>query len=206
MSTIFVGNLPKDIREREVEDLFYKYGRVEDVQVRTSKNDTFAFVSFRDSRDAKDAIHGRDGYKFDGYRLKVEFSKRSEEERRGGSRRDRSRTPRRDFRMGDRYYKMSVTNLPEGTSWQDLKDHIRTICPVKFTEVNNDGTGVAGYDTKEELDEALTKLDDTNMKSHTGATSYIRVKAISRDEPMKSVETNQGGSGRSRSRSRSSGR
>jgi len=206
MSTIFVGNLPKDIREREVEDLFYKYGRVEDVQIRTTRNDTFAFVSFRDSRDAKDAIHARDGYRFDGSRLKVEFSKRSEDERRGGSsrNRDRSRSPKRDFRMGDRYFKMSVANLPEGTSWQDLKDHIRTIAPVRFTEVNQDNTGSAGFASKEELDEAIAKLDDTNMKSHTGATSYIRVKAITTDEPMKSVETAQ--PRRSRSRSRSSRR
>ena len=205
MSTIFIGNLPKDIREREVEDLFYKYGRIEDVQIRTNRNDTFAFISFRDSRDAKDAISGRDGYKFDGYRLKVEFSKRSEDERRGRNR-DRSRTPRKDFRMGDRYFKMTVTNLPEGTSWQDLKDHIRTIAPVRFTEVNSDGTGLAGFASKEELEDAIAKLDDTNMKSHTGATSYIRVKAISTDEPMKSVDTQEGPSRRSRSRSRSSGR
>nr|GMD81747.1 serine/arginine-rich splicing factor SR34A-like isoform X1 [Ipomoea batatas] len=48
--TIYVGNLPADIKEREVEDLFYK---------------------FENALDAEDAIRGRDGYNFDGCRLRV---------------------------------------------------------------------------------------------------------------------------------------
>uniref|UniRef100_A0A0E0L1K9 RRM domain-containing protein n=1 Tax=Oryza punctata TaxID=4537 RepID=A0A0E0L1K9_ORYPU len=32
--TIYVGNLPGDIREREVEDLFYKYGRIVDIDLK----------------------------------------------------------------------------------------------------------------------------------------------------------------------------
>lgn len=35
----------------------------------------FAFISFDDYRDAEDAIRGRDGYNFDGYRLRCEFAK-----------------------------------------------------------------------------------------------------------------------------------
>ena len=61
MSRIFVGNLPMDIREREVEDLFYKYGRIRDIDLKTpSRPPAYAFVSFDDSRDADDAIRGRD--------------------------------------------------------------------------------------------------------------------------------------------------
>ncbi|KAJ9567990.1 hypothetical protein OSB04_003956 [Centaurea solstitialis] len=51
--TLYVGNLPGDIHEREVEDLFYK---------------------FEEALDAKDAIRGRDGYDFDGHRLRVELA------------------------------------------------------------------------------------------------------------------------------------
>ncbi|XP_011014760.1 PREDICTED: serine/arginine-rich splicing factor SR34A-like [Populus euphratica] len=32
--TIYVGNLPADIRESKVEDLFYKYGRILDVELK----------------------------------------------------------------------------------------------------------------------------------------------------------------------------
>ncbi|RRT54559.1 hypothetical protein B296_00049108, partial [Ensete ventricosum] len=32
--TIYVGNLPIDIRESEVEDLFYKYGHIVEIQLK----------------------------------------------------------------------------------------------------------------------------------------------------------------------------
>ncbi|KAF3659936.1 RNA-directed DNA polymerase -like protein [Capsicum annuum] len=47
--TIYVGNLLGGIREQEVEDLFYK---------------------FEEARDTDDAIRGRDGYDFNGHRLR----------------------------------------------------------------------------------------------------------------------------------------
>lgn len=54
------GNLPDDIRERDIEDLFHKYGRIRDISVKkTGRPPCFAFVSFEDYRDAKDAVRGR---------------------------------------------------------------------------------------------------------------------------------------------------
>ena len=35
-------------------------------------------------RDAKDAVHSRDGYDYDGYKLRVEFPKGRERSERGG--------------------------------------------------------------------------------------------------------------------------
>ena len=56
--------------------LFYRYGRIREIDLKTpARPPAFAFISFDDSRDAQDAIRGRDGYNFDGYRLRVEFSK-----------------------------------------------------------------------------------------------------------------------------------
>ena len=70
---IYVGNLPMDVRTREVEDIFYKYGRIRDIDVKfPSRPPAFAFVDFEDARDAEDAIRGRDGYDYDGARLRVE--------------------------------------------------------------------------------------------------------------------------------------
>ncbi|AQK85219.1 ASF/SF2-like pre-mRNA splicing factor SRP31 [Zea mays] len=70
--TIYVGNLPGDIREREVDDLFYKYGRIVEIDLKIPPRPPgFAFVEFEDARDAEDAIYGRDGYNFDGHRLRV---------------------------------------------------------------------------------------------------------------------------------------
>jgi RNA recognition motif-containing protein len=59
---IYVGNLPEDCRERDVEDIFYKYGRIADVRIkrgdanrarqssRRSEVLSYAFVQFEDAR------------------------------------------------------------------------------------------------------------------------------------------------------------
>ncbi|XP_071179965.1 serine/arginine-rich splicing factor 1-like [Mytilus edulis] len=72
-SRIYVGNLPPDIRARDIEDLFYKFGRINFVDLKTRRGPPFAFVEFEDPRDADDAVVQRDGYNYDGYTLRVEF-------------------------------------------------------------------------------------------------------------------------------------
>ncbi|KAM3221386.1 hypothetical protein P3L10_020654 [Capsicum annuum] len=69
--TIYVGNLCGDIHEQEVEDLFYKYVPITHIDLKVPpRSPGYAFVEFEESRDADDAIHGRDGYDFDGHRLR----------------------------------------------------------------------------------------------------------------------------------------
>ena len=52
-----VGNLPMDVNERELDDLFYKYGRILDIHVkRPNRPPAFGFVTFDDPRDASDAV------------------------------------------------------------------------------------------------------------------------------------------------------
>ncbi|KAG5205442.1 hypothetical protein JEQ12_018692 [Ovis aries] len=31
---IYVGNLPSDVREKDLEDLFYKYGRISEIELK----------------------------------------------------------------------------------------------------------------------------------------------------------------------------
>jgi splicing factor, arginine/serine-rich 1 len=215
-ATIFVGNLPRDVKDREVDDLFYKYGKITDIHVKSSPKDTFAFVTFRDPRDAKDAVLGRDGYRFAGGKLHVEPAKRETEDRKRPERDDRKRDdrddrrrddrrseyrrdePKRERTVSDKYFKLNVTGLPEAASWQDLKDHIRSIMQVSaFVSVEN-GEGLIGFEKEEDRDAALKQLDDTNMKSHKGETSFIRTK-VYEDPKMDEVKEVR----RSRSRSRS---
>ena len=60
MARIYVGNLPLDIRSRDIEDLFWKYGRIRDIDLKNlSRPPAFAFVSFERYEDAEDAIRGR---------------------------------------------------------------------------------------------------------------------------------------------------
>lgn len=55
---------------------FFRYGRIRDIDIKNpSRPPAYAFVSFSDYRDAEDAVRGRDGYNFDGHRLRVELAK-----------------------------------------------------------------------------------------------------------------------------------
>lgn len=65
---VYVGRVSKYVRDRDLEDLFGKYGRIRDLSI---KHD-YAFVEFDSSRSADDAIHYLDGYKLEGERLIVE--------------------------------------------------------------------------------------------------------------------------------------
>jgi RNA recognition motif-containing protein len=67
---VYVGNLPSNVREREVEDLFYKYGKITDISIKGGTGSCYAFLSFQDERDAQDAVRGRHGIDFDGSRLR----------------------------------------------------------------------------------------------------------------------------------------
>ncbi|RZC83524.1 hypothetical protein C5167_046308, partial [Papaver somniferum] len=68
---LYVGHLSSRTRSRDLDDLFGRYGRVRDVDM---KHD-FAFVEFSDPRDADDARYSLNGGEFDGSRIVVEFAK-----------------------------------------------------------------------------------------------------------------------------------
>lgn len=49
---VHAGRLPLDCRPRDLEDMFYKYGRI----IRCDVKVGFGFVEYEDRRDAEDAI------------------------------------------------------------------------------------------------------------------------------------------------------
>ena len=108
-------------------------------------------------------MYARDGYDYDGYRLRVEFPKGGGASFRGGrSGGGGGRGPpaRRS------QYRVRVTGLPPTGSWQDLKDHMREAGDVCYSDVFKDGSGVVEYMRREDMKYALKKLDDTKFKSH----------------------------------------
>ncbi|EOX97381.1 SER/ARG-rich protein 34A, putative isoform 8 [Theobroma cacao] len=200
--TIYVGNLPLDIKEWEIEDLFYKYGRVLDIELKLPPRPPgYCFVEFEDPLDAEDAIKGRDGYNFDGCRIRVELAHggRGQSSRRGyggsggsGGRGRFGTSHRSEFRV-------VVRGLPSSASWQDLKDHMRKAGDVCFTEVYRDGDGAMGI------------VDYTNVKCYEGSPRGGRSRSRSRSgsprSNRRSVSKSRSPSparlSRSRSRSRS---
>ena len=49
---IYVGNLPPDIRSKDIDDLFHKYGKIAFIDLKNRRGPPFAFVEFEDSRFA----------------------------------------------------------------------------------------------------------------------------------------------------------
>lgn len=211
--TIYVGNLPADIREEEIEDLFYKYGRIVDIELKIPpRPPCYCFVEFEGSRDAEDAIRGRDGYNFDGCRLRVELAhggrgQSSSIDRRGGYGGGSSGgSYGGGGGGGGRFgasrhseFRVIVRGLPPSASWQDLKDHMRKAGDVCFAEVTRDSAGTYGlvdYTNYEDMKYAIRKLDDTEFRN-PWARSYIRVRKYD-SSPSRSPSRS-----RSRSRSRS---
>ncbi|KAJ6710502.1 PRE-MRNA-SPLICING FACTOR SF2-LIKE PROTEIN, partial [Salix koriyanagi] len=203
--TLYVGNLPGDIREKEVEDLFYKYGPVAHIDLKIPPRPPgYAFVEFEEARDAEDAIRGRDGYDFDGHRLRVELAH-------GG--RGNSSSDRHSSHSGGRgrggvsrrsEYRVVVTGLPSSASWQDLKDHMRRAGDVCFSQVFRDGSGTTGivdYTNYEDMKYAMKKLDDSEFRN--AFSRAVREYDSKRDSSRSPIRDRSHSRGRSDSRSRS---
>ncbi|GAB1608129.1 serine/arginine-rich splicing factor 1B-like [Argonauta hians] len=167
---IYVGNLPPDIRARDIEDLFYKFGRITFVDLKTRRGPPFAFVEFEDPRDAEDAVRERNGYNYDNYKLRVEFPRGTGPGGRGRGRGKGGPPSRRS------QYRVFVSGLPKSGSWQDLKDHMREAGDVCYADVFNDGTGMVEFLRYEDMRYAVRYLNESKFRSHEGEQAYVRVK------------------------------
>lgn len=198
-----------DVRERDVEDLFYKYGRIRDVELKTpSRPPAYAFITFEDDRDAEDAVRARNGYDYDGHRLRVEFSRGKDGPSSGrpgsrdGFRDDRGRGGGRGGGGGRRTeFRVIISGLPRSASWQDLKDHMRKAGDVIYADVDHNGEGVVEFSNREDMESAVRKLDDTEFKNPFDR-SYIRVKFANKDRDSRDRRSRSRSDSRSRSRDR----
>jgi len=103
-TTLFVGNLPYDFRERDVGEIFDRCGRIRNIKVgmnhRTGESKGYCFVDFENRRDAEDAYDRYQGYDIEGRRLRIDwdvgFDKKKTFKRRY------SRSPRRSPRGSPR--------------------------------------------------------------------------------------------------------
>eukprot|EP01028_Stygiella_incarcerata_P011104 TRINITY_DN611_c0_g1_i1.p1 TRINITY_DN611_c0_g1~~TRINITY_DN611_c0_g1_i1.p1 ORF type:complete len:184 (-),score=45.35 TRINITY_DN611_c0_g1_i1:11-562(-) len=134
---VYVGNLPRDIREGELDHEFRRYGRVERIDVKNG----FAFVEFDHERDADRAVRDLDDRTVFGRRIRVEPAHS-----------DRSRR-RQELRHGR--HRVIVRGLPHGFSWQDLKDMFKKAGDAVFADISRDGDGIVEFDDDRDVDEAI---------------------------------------------------
>mmetsp|Transcript_24988 Transcript_24988/g.64469 ORF Transcript_24988/g.64469 Transcript_24988/m.64469 type:complete len:220 (-) Transcript_24988:507-1166(-) len=193
-SRLYVGGLPMDIKEEEVEDLFYKFGDIRTLDLKIpGKPPAFAFLEFEDWRDAERAMGALDGYDFFGSRIvvHVSFGTRSFNQpppskcREMGTAKDfpRELPPLPIDTSRRTYHRALVSNLPHGAAWQDLKDHV--------VPVHSGCLGLTDYATAEQLDTAVRMLNGSEFQDRSGrGRAVVRV-----------TKEHQKHRGRSRSRS-----
>ncbi|CAG9766897.1 unnamed protein product [Ceutorhynchus assimilis] len=158
-SRVYVGGIPYETRERDLENFFRGFGRIRDVLI---KNGRYGFVEFDDYRDAEDAVYELHGKKLLGMRVSVEMA-------RGRPRgRDQEWFSSRDHRPRQgppvrTNYRVFVENLSSGVSWQDLKDYLRPAGEVTFADAHKKykNEGIVEFANYDDMKNAIRKFDDT---------------------------------------------
>ncbi|GAB6029994.1 RNA-binding protein 4B [Chamberlinius hualienensis] len=74
---LFIGRLHKDIKVKDLEDVFDKYGRLLRCDVKYGKGTgmAYAFVDYDDRRDAEDAVKYENGRELRGHNIVVEWAR-----------------------------------------------------------------------------------------------------------------------------------
>jgi RNA recognition motif-containing protein len=89
-SKLYVGNLPFEVGEQDLQELFAAHGEVVSAKVITDRETGrprgFGFIEMARAEDAQKAIQSLDGKDFKGRNLKVNVAQ-PREERSGGGRR-----------------------------------------------------------------------------------------------------------------------
>jgi RNA recognition motif-containing protein len=74
---IFIGNLPYSFEERDIVNLFERFGRLRSVSVPmdryTRRNRGFAFLEYEQRTDAEDAFNKYNGYEIEGRKLRLDW-------------------------------------------------------------------------------------------------------------------------------------
>eukprot|EP00894_Picocystis_sp_ML_P002370 jgi/Pico_ML_1/52887/g3527.t1 len=177
---VFVGNLPEHVREAEIEALLEGLGAIREIDLKLPpRPPVFAFVEFMREEDAEEAVRRLDGAEYLGVRLRVQFAKGKSL---GGG--PPPSAPPPPPRAHDPFVatpalrgRVWVDYLPPRTSWQDLKDHFRSVGRVAYTDVVEDHgrkVGVVEFDHPEDAVQAARVMDGSLMRSRTSRIICVR--------------------------------
>lgn len=93
--SIYVGNLPFEVEEKHINEIFAEYGQVKRVYMpvdrETGRRRGFAFVEMANQSEETSAIAQLDGAEWMGRQLKVNKAREREERSREGGYRSNSR-------------------------------------------------------------------------------------------------------------------
>ncbi|EGT58030.1 CBN-RSP-3 protein [Caenorhabditis brenneri] len=169
---LYVGNIPEDATKEDIYDLFETYGRVLYVDIKNGKISRFAFVAYRDFRDADDAVNYLDKFDYHGRSLRVEHSTGVGPRGWGGQPLSSingdnfriARGPGGPQRRSD--FRVFVEGIPQTGSWQDLKDHFRPAGEICFAMISHNKTGIVEFEKKSSVQRSIDIFDKTEFTSH----------------------------------------
>lgn len=175
----------------QVEAMFDRYGPIAKLDVKRARSGfetSFAFLEYQHPRDAEDAVRGEDRRSYRGNPLRVQIAQ-------GGRVSSSSRGPPTRTE-----YRVRISGLPEGTSWQDIKDFVRVAGEPGYTNVYNEGGAVFGiveFVREDDMRYALRKLDGAEFENRRKDKTVVRV-----DEERGYGPSSGGGGGGGRDRDR----
>lgn len=195
---VFLGNLPPEVRVRDVEGFFDKYGRVRNVLIKHGK---YGFAEFDDSRDAEDAVYDMHGKRLMGSRITVELAKGPK----GGREARRAPWVAKYGAPQRTKYKLKVLNLSSRISWQDLKDTLRKAGEVTFAEAHTDkrNEGRVELATMEDLERVFKRYQGYDMNGRKIELVKDCDKSKSRSKERRDSRSRRSRSDSKRSKSRS---
>eukprot|EP00092_Neocalanus_flemingeri_P012052 GFUD01012993.1.p1 GENE.GFUD01012993.1~~GFUD01012993.1.p1 ORF type:complete len:340 (+),score=109.98 GFUD01012993.1:39-1058(+) len=200
---VFLGNLPPEVRVRDIEEFFDKCGKVRNVLIKHGK---YGFAEFDDSRDAEDAVYDLHGKRLMGSRITVELAKGPK----GGKEARRAPWVAKYGAPQRTKYRMKVQNLSSRISWQDLKDTLRKAGEVTFAEAHTDrrNEGRVELATMEDLERVFKRYQGYEMNGRKIELIKDCKKSKSRSREKENSKSRsrsrRSGSNRSRSKSKKS--
>ncbi|KAJ9115960.1 hypothetical protein QFC22_005103 [Naganishia vaughanmartiniae] len=171
---VYVGKLPPDVRQEDVEKLFRDF-KIRECRLMAG----FGFIEFEEQRDAEEAVTKYDGAKLLGEPIMVEFAKERRPREAGGDFRGPpgggggaygapgggaygapGGAPRRGPGV-----KVLLKGVGSDVSWQDLKDFGREAGrPLRSDVDRATGDGFLEYGTQEEAQSAVEKLSTMEIR------------------------------------------
>jgi len=212
--TIWMGDLPPDTRREHVVKFFDDYGSLGGVRLMNN----FGFIDFKHKRDAKDAVKELNGEKLRGCRVRLEMSDGPGNRKSGTSYEETAAysTKREEHGFNPRFerpyrtkYGMVVSNLTKKFSWSDLKNFMRQVGEVTYTDAHirsGENRGEVCFKSRKGLYMAKKKLDNTKLHGRRIRLKIIEdgTRAVGTHKHHRSPEPVRESESRSRSRSRGS--
>jgi len=190
-TTIFAGNLDRDVRVVDIEDLFMDYRReISNINLK----DGYAFITFDYGRDADDAIRRLNQKRVYGRPINLETStsRQNDDGRFGrGGRGGFDRGGRGTYNGGQRkrtyrtVFALVVKNLSTECTWIDLADLVRDKVGIRITFADANKIvpreGIISFASAEDCKLSMEKINGETLRGRKIECSYEYPEALERD-------------------------